>query len=142
MKLEELYTPQILGLAAAIPNIGRLDAPHGSASLHARLCGSKVTVDVSLKDGFVDDFAIDLSACALAQAACAILGQGLKGETLQGVRGARKALWAMLKQGAPPPEGKWATLAPLAPVRHVPQRHESVLLPFDAAIAAIGEDRS
>jgi NifU-like protein involved in Fe-S cluster formation len=47
---------------------------------------------------------------------------------------------AMLKSGGPPPEGRWADLAVLAPVRDYKGRHASVLLVFDAVEAALKQD--
>jgi NifU-like protein involved in Fe-S cluster formation len=44
---------------------------------------------------------------------------------------------AMLKEGGPPPGGKWADLAWLAPVRDYPPRHASTLLVFDAVVEAL-----
>ncbi|MGE5260344.1 MAG: iron-sulfur cluster assembly scaffold protein, partial [Actinomycetota bacterium] len=47
------------------------------------------------------------------------------------------AMRKMLKQGGPPPEGKWADLALLEPVRDYRARHASTLLVFDAVEDAI-----
>jgi len=137
MKLEDLYTPSILALTTQIPHLGRLDAPDGSASLRSRLCGSRITVDIALRGGLIADFAQDVQACALAQASAALLGQGIIGESAASLRAARDALAAMMKDGAPPPEGKWSVLSALWPVRDYPPRHDSVLLPFEAACAAL-----
>lgn len=72
--LIKLYSQRILRLAADIPRTGRLTAPDGSASCRAPLCGSTVTVDVVLEDGKVSDFAQDVKACALGQAAASVVG--------------------------------------------------------------------
>ena len=137
MNLEELYTPRILALATQIPHLGRLENPDASASLHSRLCGSRITVDIGLDDGRIARFAQDVQACALAQASAAIMGQQVLGRSAKDMRAARAALRAMLKEAAAPPAGRWSGLAELEPVRHVPIRHDSVLLPFDAMLAAL-----
>ena len=49
----------------------------------------------------------------------------------------RDALRAMLKQGAPPPEGRFADLAVLAPVKDYPPRHASTMLAFEATAEAV-----
>ena len=139
--LEELYTPAILALATQIPRLGSLDAPHGEAVAHSRLCGSRVSAQARVDDqGRIADFAWQVRACALGQAAAAIVGRHAMGADLALLEQGRAALRAMLKEGAPPPEDEpWRDLAVLAPVRDVPARHAAVLLPFDAMIAALKE---
>jgi NifU-like protein involved in Fe-S cluster formation len=43
----------------------------------------------------------------------------------------------MLKAGGPPPEGRWADLAVLEPVKDYKARHASTLLVFDAVESAL-----
>ncbi|HUO11904.1 MAG TPA: iron-sulfur cluster assembly scaffold protein, partial [Caulobacteraceae bacterium] len=43
---------------------------------------------------------------------------------------------AMLKEGGPPPEGRFADLAMLAPVKDYPPRHASTMLAFEATVDA------
>ncbi len=137
MALDDLYTPDILALATAIPHIGALDAPEGEALAHARLCGSRVAAQVRLDDeGRVAEYAQQVNACALGQASAAILGQRVIGATLAELETGREALRRMLEEGMLP-QGAWRGLAVLERVRAVPQRHAAVLLPFDAAIAAV-----
>ncbi len=139
MRIEDLYTPEILALTTEIPHLGRLDAADGEAALRSRTCGSRIHVMLRLDDeGRVAAFAQELEACALAQAAAAVLGQGIVGAAAEEVRAARDCLCRMMKEGAPPPAaGRFADLALLAPVKEVPARHESVLLPFEAACRAL-----
>ena len=134
---EDLYTPEILALATAIPHVGVLEAPEGEATKHARLCGSRVAAQVRLDAaGRVAAFAQRVNACALGQAAAAILGERVMGATPAELEEGRAALARMLETGAEPEE-PWAALRALARVRDVPRRHAAVLLPFDAAIAAV-----
>ena len=78
--IDDLYSAKILKLAANMPGAGRLDAPEGSATRVAKLCGSRVTVDVALdSQGRVSRFAQDVKACALGQASAAVLGYNFPG---------------------------------------------------------------
>ncbi|MDQ7017600.1 MAG: iron-sulfur cluster assembly scaffold protein [Robiginitomaculum sp.] len=134
----DLYNTAILTLAAGIPHLGTLDNPDGSAEKSARLCGSKVSVQVKLDDqGRVYDFAQEVKACALGQAASAILGQNVIGADLDELTAARDGFRAMVKEGAPPPKGRFAGLGALAAVKDYPQRHQSALLPFEAVVDAV-----
>src|ERR1700741_321247 len=103
--IDELYSAKILGLAANMPHAGRLAAPQGSAEKVSKLCGSKVTVDHSLTDGRVSDFAQDVKACALGQAAAAVLGANVIGADLGEIEVARDPLYAFLKNGGPHARG-------------------------------------
>ncbi len=141
MKIEELYTPEVLALACDIPRLGRLENPDATASLRSRLCGSRITVDLRLDGDIVTDFAQQVEACALAQASAALLGHHVTGCSEVEMHAIRDALRAMLKDGAPPPEGRWKGLAVFLPVREVYARHDSVLLPFDAVCRALEEAR-
>jgi NifU-like protein involved in Fe-S cluster formation len=134
--IDDLYSARILRLAANMPHAGRLASPDASAEKVSRLCGSKVVVDVRVKDGVIIDFAQDVRACALGQAAAAILGDQIIGAEVQEVEAARDALRAILKDGGPAPVGRFADLAALAQVRDYPARHASTLLAFEAAAEA------
>ena len=134
----ELYNTAILTLAAGIPHLGRLENPQGHAQKSARLCGSTVAVDVCLDDdGRVCDFAQTVKACALGQAASAILGKAVIGADLTELKAARDGFRAMVREGARAPDGRFAALASLAAVKDYPQRHESALLPFEAVVEAV-----
>jgi NifU-like protein involved in Fe-S cluster formation len=135
--IDDLYSDRILRLAANMPRAGRLAHPDGTAERTAKLCGSRVTVDLRVEGGRVVDFAQEARACALGQAAAAVLGAQAVGAAAEEIVGARDALRAMLKTGAPPPQGRFADLAVLAPVRAYPPRHASTMLAFEAAVDAL-----
>jgi NifU-like protein involved in Fe-S cluster formation len=134
--IDELYTAKILKAAANMPRAGRLAHPDASAEKVSKLCGSRVLVDVVLQDGRIADYAQEVKACALGQAAAAIMGEHAIGASVQEIESARDALRAMLKAGGPPPEGRFADLAMLAPVKDYPPRHASTLLAFEATVEA------
>ena len=134
--IDELYSARILKAAANMPRAGRLTAPDGSVEKVSKLCGSRITVDVTLKDGRIVDYAQDVKACALGQAAAAIMGEHAIGASVQEIEMARDALRAMLKTGGAPPEGRFAELAMLAPVKDYPPRHVSTMLAFEATAEA------
>ena len=135
--LIKLYSTRILGLAAAIPHLGRLPAPQGSARRRSPLCGSTVTADVVVKDGRVADFAQDVKACALGQASAAILGEAVVGRTLPELQAARDALSAMLKEGGPVPAAPFQGYEVLLPARDYKNRHASILLALEAVCEAM-----
>jgi NifU-like protein involved in Fe-S cluster formation len=135
--IDNVYNSRILELAADIPRLGRLMQPQASSTAHSRLCGSTITVDLSLDQGKVSDFAQELKACALGQASASILARHVIGATPAELRGIREEMRKMLKENGPPPSGKWADLAILEPVRNYKARHASTLLAFDAVVGAL-----
>jgi len=137
--IDEVYNARILELAGNIGRIGRLDAPDASATRHSRLCGSRITVDLRMDGDIVTDYAQDVKACALGQAAAAIMANAVVGASSAELRQARDALQAMLKEGAPPPTGRFADLACLEPVRDFKARHTSTLLAFEAVVSCLDD---
>ena len=137
--LSDIYNQHILELAGNIPRLGRLAHPQATARVHSKLCGSTITADLSMVDGRVSDFAQDVKACALGQAAAAIVARHVIGATASELRAVRDEVRAMLKAGGPPPRGRWEEAAALAPVRDYKARHASTLLSFEAAAQAATE---
>lgn len=139
--MSELYHNRILELAAAIPHLGPLADAEGSALKVSRVCGSTVGVSVILDETGerIAEISVDPKACALGQAATSILSSNAVGATVGEIRAALAALRAMLKDGGPPPEGRFWELRHLEPVADYPPRHASTLLAFEAAVAAIDE---
>ena len=140
--LSDIYNRRILELAGNIPHQGRLAAPQASAKAHSKLCGSTVTVDLAMQDGAVVDFAQDVKACALGQAAASIVGRYVVGSTGAELRAVRDRVRAMLKENGAPPDGKWGEAAVLEPVRDFKARHASTLLAFEATVDAVGQIES
>lgn len=137
--LDDIYNARILDLAGNIPRLGRLDAPDASAKAHSKLCGSTVLVDLKVEDGVVSDFAHDVKACALGQAASSIMARTIIGATPAELRELRQTVTAMLKENGPPPEGRFAEFRFLEPVRDYKARHASTLLTFDAVVDALDQ---
>ncbi len=140
----DLYHNRVLELAADIPHVGTLADAHGSATKVSRICGSSVRVDVKLSDDGqkVEAIAVDPEACALGQAATAILAEHAIGATYDELAIARDQLRAMLKDGAEPPRGRFWELRHLEGVRDYPPRHASTMLAFEAILAAIETART
>ncbi|HEY1415449.1 MAG TPA: iron-sulfur cluster assembly scaffold protein [Caulobacteraceae bacterium] len=134
--IDDLYSAKILTLAANLPHAGRLTAPQASAEKVSKLCGSRVVVDVVMDGTRVARFAQDVKACALGQAAAAVLGAHVIGTDVSEIEMARDAFRAMLKQGSPAPDGRFSDLKMLEPVRDYPARHTSAMLAFEAAAEA------
>lgn len=137
--LNEVYNKRILELAGNIPRLGRLATPDASATAHSKLCGSTVTVDLKMDGPVVTDFAHEVKACALGQASSSIMAQHVVGATAGELRAVRETMLKMLKENGAPPEGRFADLKYLEPVRDYKARHASTMLTFDAVVDAISQ---
>ena len=137
--INDVYNAKILGFAGNIARIGRLDHPDASAKAHSKLCGSTVTVDLKMRDGVVTDFAHDVKACARGQASSSIMAQHVVGASAEELRAVRDTMLKMLKENGAPPDGRFADLRYLEPVRDYKARHASTMLTFDAVVDAIGQ---
>jgi len=136
--IDDLYSARILTLAANLPHAGRLAAPEGTGERVARLCGSRATVDVVLDaDGRVADFAQDVKACALGQAAAGVVGEVVLGATTDDLQSARDAMLSMLKSGGEGPEGRFDGLRVLKQVADYPARHASTMVALEATLEAV-----
>ncbi|MGS4915695.1 MULTISPECIES: iron-sulfur cluster assembly scaffold protein [Mameliella] len=139
--LINLYSGRILELAADIPHNARLEDPQVSVKKRSPLCGSTVTVDLTMKDGKVADFGQDVKACALGQAAASVVGGAIIGRTPEEIQAARDALRAMLKEDGPTPPAPFDGLEVLRPAAAYKNRHASIMLALDAASQAVEEAR-
>ncbi len=133
---EQLYNNRILRLAAGTANARRLATPQGSAVKVSPVCGSKVTADVVLDNaGRIAEHGQEVRACALGQAAATLVGDAIVGKDAPALATARAELADWLA-GRSEAEPAWPGMAVFAPARPHRARHPSILLAFDAAIAA------
>ncbi|MGE0717749.1 MAG: iron-sulfur cluster assembly scaffold protein [Alphaproteobacteria bacterium] len=137
--VEALYSDRVKALAADIPLSRRLEAPDATVTMTSPLCGSRITVDLRLADGAIADYGQAVRACTLGQASASIMARHVVGRPADELRAVAKGLRAMLKEGAPPPGGEWSDLAVLAPAQRFKSRHGSIMLAFDAVVAALDD---
>ncbi len=133
----KLYSSRILELTTNMPRTERLESPTATAKKRSPLCGSTVTVDIILKDGVIADYGQEVKACALGQAAAAVIGAQIVGLTRAQVQQGRDELYAMLKEDGPVPKEPFNELEVLYPAKDYKNRHASILLTFDATLDAL-----
>ena len=137
--IDDVYNSKLLEYAGNISSVGTLDAPDASAKAHSKLCGSTISIDLKMDDDVVSDFAQIVKACALGQSAASIVASNIVGAKAQELRDARNQMIYMLKEEGAPPQGRFAELKYLQPVKDYKARHASTLLVFDAIVDAIDQ---
>ncbi|MDC7682426.1 iron-sulfur cluster assembly scaffold protein [Asticcacaulis sp. BYS171W] len=135
--IDELYSREILRRTTQLRHVGRLANPDGSADRTAKLCGSTIHVEVTLSDDIVTGFAQEVEACALGQAAAAILSQSVVGASRDEIIAARDAMKHMLKGEDYAYPERFADFAILKSVKDFPARHASTLLALEATAQAL-----
>ena len=133
----DLYHARVLELAANITKAKPLAHPQASATRVSRVCGSAIRVDLNLDGEVITEIGMVVQACALGQAAAAVLAAHAIGASAAEVRAARDGLEAMLREGSSPPSGRFWELRHLEGVKDYPPRFASTLLAFDAAVEAL-----
>lgn len=136
-----LYNTEILRLAAATPT-RRLTAPMASVEKRSPVCGSRVTVDVSLDGhGRIADLGMLVRACALGQASSTLFGAHAAGKDADELAAVRDALTAWLAGAGDMPD--WPGIDIFTPALPHSARHASIRLAFEAGAeaAAIARDQ-
>ncbi len=140
--LIDLFSEKLKDYSKAVREDRRLAAPDATVERTSRLCGSRITVDIAMDEAeTITGFGYAVRACALGEAATAILAERLAGRPAAELTAVAAAMRAMLKDDGPLPGGDWQDLEYLRLVRDLRSRHGSVMLPFDAVEAAIAEAR-
>jgi NifU-like protein involved in Fe-S cluster formation len=133
---DALYNAAVLRLKLAGEVAQRLATPPASATCVSPVCGSKVIADVAVDAaGRIAALGMDATrACTLGQASAAVALAQLPGRDAAGLAATRAQLADFLaSRRDDAPEG-WAVFAPARAHR---ARHPSILLPIDAAQAAM-----
>ena len=133
-----LYNAEILRLAASIPHSERLSDPMATVERRSPICGSRVTIDVTVgDDGRVDAVGMLVRACALGQASSSLLAASILGHTAEELAAARDALTAWLAREGDAPA--WPGMDVFTPALDYTARHPSIRLAFEAAAQAAAD---
>ncbi len=130
-----LYNTEILRLAASSPASQRLADPMASVEKRSPICGSRVTVDVSVDDaGRVSEIGMIVRACALGQASSSLMAAHAIGRDAASLAAARDGLAAWLAGEGSLPD--WPGLDIFTPALPYSARHASIRLAFEAVAEA------
>ena len=134
MSLDALYPKPLLRLAAAAHGAARLTHPTTTATRVNPICGDKIVIDLEVKDEVIQAVGYEVKACVICQASASALTGALTGQPRTAAGALRAILKSMLSESTQAPEG----FADFEAVQPYPSRHGCVLLPFDAALEALG----
>ena len=137
-----IYNARMLRLAAEAAGAGRLAERDASAEIVNPVCGDRIRVDVRTEGARIEALGYEVHACVLTQASASLLGRHAKGRTVAEIRDVADQIEAMLRRNGEAPGGDWSDYGALEPVRAHRSRHECVMLPLRALLAALDAGES
>jgi nitrogen fixation NifU-like protein len=134
--LRDLYQQVILDHNRKPRNFRTIADANRTAEGYNRLCGDRVTVELTLEDGIVKDAAFQGAGCAISKAAASMMTSSVIGKPEREVDALFQRVHAMLTgaNGAAAEVGK---LAVFAGVREFPSRIKCATLAWHTLQAAL-----
>lgn len=131
-----LYSPELLGLAVRLARYPIDEAMGLRGTARSRSCGSDIVMSLTARpDGAIEKLGMQVSACAVGQAAAAIFAADATGRDCRSIAETLQRLEQWLSgEGAMP---AWKSLDILEVAVPHPGRHGAILLPWKAAQAAL-----
>ncbi|MCT2558817.1 iron-sulfur cluster assembly scaffold protein [Tsuneonella sp. YG55] len=136
-----LYTPDLLALAVSLGTLPFDPSMPLIGEARSRTCGSALLLSAALGDDRrIERLGLRVSACAVGQAAAALFANAATGCAEDEIAAARAQIAGWL--AGLEPASAWPGLSVLEPARAHPARHGAILLPWDAALAALSKQES
>ena len=104
---------------------------------HNPLCGDRLTVFVSMREGVIEDAAFQGFGCAIAKASASLMTERVKGRTLVEAEELFGRLQRMMTSAAGDVDSDLGDLSALAGVRQFPVRMKCAMLPWQTLRAAV-----
>ena len=109
-----------------------------SGELFNPFCGDRVQIQFAIKDGQIEGASFDGESCGICMASASILCDCTPGHAILEVRKRHDWLETALKSGKEPDADPTQPLQALLGVRRYPSRINCALLPWQAALKALG----
>ncbi|KPL67613.1 Fe-S cluster protein [Erythrobacter sp. SG61-1L] len=133
---ERLYTPELLALTLRLAEYPWDDGLPMKGDARSRSCGSTLAMGLSLDgDGRIDRMGLRARACAIGQASAAIFAGAASGKTAAEIESVHDAMASWLAGSGPLPD--WPGISAIEAARAFPGRHGAMMLPWEAALAAL-----
>ncbi len=139
VELSQIYSSKILEIAKQMSNMAPLNNPDAVATKTSKVCGAKISISLKMDKGKISQYSQQISADALGQFCASIVQKNIIGSTDNELRRLYDKMQKMLKENGTPPNGKWADLRYLEPIREFKARHSSIMLIFEAIISCLDE---
>ncbi|WP_120498491.1 iron-sulfur cluster assembly scaffold protein [Kiloniella sp. EL199] len=128
---EDLYNKELLRLAAM--SDCRLNNPDYTIVHDNPLCGDRITLDMMMNDDLILEIGYKAQSCALCKASAQLIKELSSGRNLLELQEIHHLLRTQLKENLPISlPNNWESFHIFQPVATIKNRHNCVLLPFQA----------
>ncbi|MXO61694.1 iron-sulfur cluster assembly scaffold protein [Qipengyuania oceanensis] len=134
---EKLYSLDLLGLAVRLSQYPFHKDWSLVGEARSRTCGSVVQCCIQAESDRIVALGLQVSACAVGQAAAAIFAAHAEGYGVAELARTEGQLEAWLAGGGTLPN--WPEIEKLQPALPFPARHRAILLPWTAAMRALSK---
>ncbi len=131
MSDDDLYNKELLRLAAM--GDCRLESPDHTIVHNNPLCGDRITIDLRIADNLISEVGYKAQSCALCKASAQLIKDLSIGRNLAELQEIHMTLKSQLKENSPISlPSNWESFHIFQPVAEIKNRHNCVLLPFQA----------
>ena len=127
--LNDLYQELIIDHGRNPRNFGKLKNPTQIKEGYNPLCGDKITIYISEKQGLIENISFDGEGCAISMASASLMTEALKGKPIEYANQLFRNFQDCLK-GQSFENKSLGKLAALAGVREFPMRVKCATLPW------------
>ena len=141
--LRELYQEVILDHSKRPRNFHAMPEANRSAVGHNPLCGDRITIQVRVVGGRIEDVKFQGAGCAISKASASLMTDAIKGKTVAEVGELFDDFHRMVTSGLDtlPPVERLKKLAAFAGVREFPTRVKCASLAWHTLQAALESER-
>jgi nitrogen fixation NifU-like protein len=132
-----LYQAQILEHSKNPRHEGPLEGATHEATKINPLCGDRITLRLTVRDGRIEEAKFEARGCAIAIASASMLTEIVAGSSPAEASSHAARLMALVKEGAEP-QPTDGDLTVLAGVRSFPSRKRCATLAWEALTEAVG----
>jgi nitrogen fixation NifU-like protein len=140
-ELTDLYQQLILDHSRTPRNFRCMENPTYTAKGYNPLCGDNITLFLAMEGEVIREVSFQGSGCAISKASASLLTEALKGKTRSEVQELFHRVHELVTKGSDEAESL-GKLAVFAGVHKFPARVKCAILPWHAALAAIGGEKN
>jgi len=135
--LRDLYQETILDHGKNPRNFGRPDEADHHAEGHNPLCGDRLTVWIKIENDRIRDVRFEGNGCAISVASASLMGEALRGMSVEQARRVFDAFHQLVTGDEPPPAESLGKLIVFGGVREFPVRVKCATLAWHTLRAAL-----
>ena len=143
MEIESIYTELIAEESRSTEHRRHLEAPTAALKGRNPSCGDEITLELSVRDGVVEDAAFTGVGCAISQASTSLMIGLVKGQTTGKAKKLAETFLAMLKSEIPegdPALDELGDAAALQGVARLPARVKCAALSWHTLAEALEKE--